>query len=232
MKHTIISIAVLASLGLSACSTTPKVPEKSPLEKSAEYTTPVKETRMSLDFADEGIKISYTSEGKLERIEVYGVAPAWKNNVDIIAEADAMSKLVKFIHGKNVTSNRSIKLIGKTLENSRDNMANNFKSRAGTLAKADDTSKTSSDATSETPIDLSDSDGRLDEKSSEMKRKASVVNETMVNEIVNITSSGHLTGVRKIGDRIKDDGKLYIAIYQWSIKDQETSDMVRKMMTR
>ena len=45
----------------------------------------------------------YTFTGNLDRIEVYGLAPAWKGNVDVLAEADAAA-LVQFMIRRGVLS--------------------------------------------------------------------------------------------------------------------------------
>jgi hypothetical protein len=236
MKRTIISIAALTVLGLSGCSTT--TPKTNPLERSSEYNTPLKDTALSVDFTDQGVKIFYTSSGKLEKIEVYGTAPVWKGNVDVLSEADAMSKLVKFVHGQNVTSDRTVKILGKAIENSQDNMANSFKSRNGKLGlpganlNKSAGNNESGSADDLMAVDADDSNQQMDEKNSDVLRKASVVNQTIVNTVNTITSRGHLSGVRKVRDSVKDDGKLYVAVYQWSEQDQATSDMMRNVMSR
>jgi hypothetical protein len=36
--------------------------------------------------------------------------------------------------------------------------------------------------------------------------------------------------VRKIRDRVVQDGRVYVAVYQWSPQDQDTSDFIRNRM--
>jgi len=58
------------------------------------------------------------------------------------------------------------------------------------------------------------------------------VNESTVSAITNITAKGRLVGVRKIRDYQRDDGKTYVAVYQWSEKDNAAADAARKRMQR
>jgi hypothetical protein len=95
--------------------------------------TAVKDGTISTEFKDQGIKLFYTFTGNLDRIEVYGLAPAWKGNVDVLAEADAMDKLVKFVHGQTVSTDRRVKIMAKSLDKARDNSLNRFKSNDDNL---------------------------------------------------------------------------------------------------
>ena len=61
-------------------------------------------------------------------------------------------------------------------------------------------------------------------------RNAKAINETIVTTVTNITSKGRLTGVRKIRDFQRNDGKVYVAVYVWSDKDQATSEYIRNRM--
>ena len=209
MKRTIISIAILASFGITGCSSTGSNTKAEGPTMPQEWKTTVKETELSVDFKDEGFKVYYTIFGKLEKIEVYGMAPAWKSNVTILAEADAMSKLVKFVHGKEVSSSETVKLLGKAIEKSQDGYTNDFDSKE---LQADNTPNS--------------------RKTNSALRSASVVNDTLVDTVTTITSRGRLTGIRKVKDMVQDNGKMYVAVYQWSHKDQATSEYLRKMMAR
>lgn len=189
---------------------------------AADAVTPIKETKITTNFTDEGVKLHYTLSGKLEKIEVYGVAPAWKRNHDIIAEADAMDKLVKFVHGKNVTSDRRVKIISKALDQASDLTSNKFSSNEGAI-------QTDS---KELEAELKNDSGEQSQKMNTAKRNARIVDETTVNAIQTITASGRLVAVRKTGDTIKDDGKTYIAFYQWSFQDMDAAMKVRNAMMK
>ena len=47
-----------------------------------------------------------------------------------------------------------------------------------------------------------------------------------------ITSRGRLTGVRKTGDRTIQNGRMYVARFEWSPRDQENSQRLRWMMNQ
>lgn len=211
MKKTALALSVVALLGLTACSSTKNVGMNPP----SETTTAVKDTTISTDFKDQGIKIHYTLLGNLDRIEVYGVAPAWKGNVDVIAEADAKEKLVKFLYGESVSSERRTRIIARSLDRAQDNTTNRFKTADGTA---------NFDA-----ADLDKIDG-TESKDNSSRRTASRLENTLVTTLTTITSSGRLTGVRKIRDGRMQDGRFYVAVYQWSEKDQGTAEYIRGRM--
>ena len=126
MKTLLFTVATALVLG--ACSSAP--------QKSADNSN-LRDQAISADFTDEGIKITYTFTGKLDSIEVYGQAEAWRGNVEAIAEADAMAKLTKFVNGKNVSTTRRVEVIGKSIEEAQDNKLNKYKSQDGTIVMTD-----------------------------------------------------------------------------------------------
>lgn len=219
MKKSALALALAATLGLSACSSTKPVGGLNPPSDSQ---VAVKDTQISTDFKDQGIKIYYTLTGNLDRIEVYGMAPAWKGNVDIIAEADAMDKLVKFVHGQSVTTERRVRVISRTLDRARDNTLNRFNNTEGTLTfNAQDVEQ-----------DLPGAAGSTEDsgQSNTSRRIADRVENTLLNTVTTITARGRLTGVRKIRDEVRQDGSQYVAVYQWSQRDQDVSELLRSRM--
>ena len=215
IKLLVIAAAVVAITGCSSMSGGNSVGVK----PSSDATTPIKDAKISTDFTDEGIKIFYTMSGKLEKIEVYGVAPAWKRNHDILADDDAMEKLLKFVHGQTVSSERRVKIISKALDVASDSTANKFRSEDGTI-QTDSKSLESAGANESTQND------------NVAKRNAQIADETNTNLVRTVTSKGFLSGVRKIGDAVKQDGKIYVAVYQWSPRDQGVAIDIRNQMLK
>lgn len=209
MKTLLFTVATALVLG--ACSSAP--------QKSADNSN-LRDQAISADFTDEGIKITYTFTGKLDSIEVYGQAEAWRGNVEAIAEADAMAKLTKFVNGKNVSTTRRVEIIGKSIEEAQDNKLNKYKSQDGTIVMTD------KQIDSEHSVDKN----QQSSQDSSAIRNAKAINETLVTTVTNITSKGRLTGVRKIRDFQRNDGKTYVAVYVWSDKDQATSEYIRNRM--
>jgi F0F1-type ATP synthase delta subunit len=213
-------IAITATLILSACSsvTTPSVGKGQQINQFTEPST-IKDTKISLDFTDEGIKIFYSSFGNLERIEVYGQAPAWKGNHTVLAEADAMDKLVKFVHGQSVSSNKKVEIISKAIDMARDENLNASQSADGSVALTEKQVQFTS-----LPAAPSSS------KDAKNKRIAETVDQTMLNTVNTMSSQGRLTAVRKVRDELSGDGKIYVAVYQWSKQDQASASYVRSLM--
>ncbi len=215
-----VAVLTMCAAVLAGCSS---FSTKQGITPSPDAVTPVKEAKLSTTFTDEGIKVYYTMSGKLEKIEVFGQAPAWKRNPEVIAEADAMDKLVKFIHGKTLASERRIKIISRALDNASDITNNKFRTVDGTI-------QTNAKDLEEEVRNLNN--GEEVQKDNTAKRKAQIVDETIVNTITEIKSSGFLIGVRKVNDTIKDDGKVYVATYQWSEADVATATAIRAQMRK
>lgn len=210
---TIIKIIVSAAvLMLAACA--------SPRHEQQAAPT-LKDQRLATDFTDEGIKVHYTLMGKLEKIEVHGHADAWKGNVEPLAEADALSKLVKFIYGNEVATERKVKLIGRAIEDAEDIVQRNASTSEEVIA--------TTDKQLEEEIHAGKAPGVNTQSA---RRKAKILNETLTETVTTMTAKGKLTGVRKVSDYRRNDGKLYIAVYQWSEKDQAASETVRERMSK
>ena len=136
---------------------------------------------------------------------------------------DAMDKLVKYIYGREVSNERKVKVYAKTLDNARDNTLNRFKNVDGTMtfqARDVENQMTSDPAKNES------------EKNNTSRRVAERLERTVTETMQTITSQGRLTGVRKVKDAVVQDGRLYVAQYEWSPKDQDTSTFIRNLMSQ
>jgi major membrane immunogen (membrane-anchored lipoprotein) len=213
MKKTALAMSMAVMITVTGCGSFGS--KQQALSPSTDSQTAVKDGTISTEFKDEGIKLFYTFTGNLDRIEVYGLAPAWKGNVDVLAEADAMDKLVKFVHGQTVSTDRRVKIMAKSLDKARDNTLNRFKSNDDNLNF--DSKELENSGSENTSNNTS-------------RRIADRVENTLVTTVTNITAKGRLTGVRKVRDSVVQDGKLYVAVYQWSEKDQATSEFIRGRM--
>ena len=215
MKKTALAMSMAAMITVTGCGSLGFGSKEQALTPPSDSQTAVRDGTISTEFKDEGIKLFYTFTGKLDRIEVYGLAPAWKGNVDVLAEADAMDKLVKFVHGKTVSTDRRVKIMAKSLDKARDNTLNRFKSNDDNLNF--DSKELENSGSENTSNNTS-------------RRIADRVENTLVTTVTNITAKGRLTGVRKVRDSVVQDGKMYVAVYQWSEKDQATSEFIRGRM--
>ena len=202
MKHKFKLILIAAAISMAGCSSSVKLNDPAP----------IKDTKLATNFTDEGVKIFYTFTGKLERIEVYGQADAWKGNVETLAEADALAKLVKFVYGNDVSTNRKVNIIGKAIEN------------------AEDTTNTDTITSDSKELESELKNKPNNSNSTNAKRTAKIVNETIADTVTSMKSQGKLVGVRKANDYQKDNGKTYVAVYVWSEKDQAISENIRTRM--
>ena len=227
MKGTkLLALAVSAAL-LGGCSTANFNPfggdRNYTVTQPADNTTAVKDQTISV-VNDEGIKIFYTLLGELDRIEVYGMADAWKGDgqtLEILAEPDAKERLVKYLYDNQVNSTRSVEVIAKTLDKARDDALNRVENGLApqSVVKFDEEAVEAEVAKQPAP--------KTDNTS---RRVAERIEETKVNALTKVTSGGTLRGMRKIRSEVRNNGKTYIAVYQWSEKDQDTSNLIRKKM--
>src|SRR5210317_1149928 len=126
----LLAVAVATTL-LGGCSSIDKINPFAEAKRDFTVAQPVDNTTAVKDVTvgtwnEEGIKIFYTLGGDLERIEVYGLAQSWKGNVEIVAEADAKERLVKYLYDNQVNSRRSVEVLTRTLDKARDNALNDI----------------------------------------------------------------------------------------------------------
>jgi hypothetical protein len=179
-------------------------------------TESINDKTLSSDFKDEGIKITYSITGNLKSIEVYGQADAWKDNVKILAEADAMSKLVKFIYGNDVTVNERITQIG----NAMDSVDEKFSRNNSKENKLEDLSNKNNDL----------KNINKNNQENDHLKKAKVINETSINTVTNLISSGKLIGFRKNNSYLENQGKRYVAVYIWDQDGMQSSKFLKDQM--
>lgn len=222
MKKHVLALAVVTALGITGCSSTKAPLGSQDLPQATENKTPVKDRVVAAHFRDRGIEVHYTWSGDLEKIVVWGVAPAWKANYDILAEMDAKAKLVKFVHGESISTEIRTEIISRGIDKARDNTLNRFDSNTSESADF------SFDAAQIEAEIQSGSAATGDDNTS--RRVAQRLERSMLNTVQTLTSSGRLTGVLKIMDGRSGDGRFYYAKYEWSDKTQGTSQHIRSRM--
>ena len=214
MKKTIIALSLLAVF-VTGCSTS-----KSPIKTE---DVDVKEQRLATDFTRQGIRVTYSFTGDVEKIEAYGYAKVWRGNYRTVAEADAKDKLVKFLRGETVDSQKMTRVIAKSIERSQDNMLNKTRTIDGTIVIQDTDIENDS---------RSQPQASNDENSKENTalRKASVNNAQIVTTTVLVSSRGRLNAVYKEKGYSAEDGKTYVVVYAWTPKMQKTARAISTMM--
>jgi len=221
-KH-ILTLAVVAALGVSGCSSTKPPAGAGDLTPPTEAKTAVKDRVVAAHFRDRGIEVHYSMTGKLEKVVVWGVAPAWKANFDILAELDAKTKLVKFVHGETISNEIRAEIISRGLDKARDNTLNRFDSNTSQAADFSfDAAQIEADIERGVPAPVGDDNTS--------RRIADRVERTMLNTVQTLTSSGRLAGVIKVDDGRSRDGRYYFAKYEWSDRSQDTGQYMRGRM--
>ena len=219
----LLPVAVAALLG--GCASIDNV---NPFAESADYTVSqpgdntvaVKDQKVGL-VNDEGIKIYYTLLGDLDRIEVYGVAPAWKGNVEIVAELDAKERLVKYLYDEKVNTSRSVEVLTRTIDKARDNALNKMQNGLPQDQVVEFAEEKVEAEVIEQPNKTSNNTSR---------RVAERIESTKISALTKITSGGTLRAMRKVSSEVRDDGRTYVAVYRWSEKDQDTANSIRTKM--
>jgi hypothetical protein len=212
MKKTAIALSLLALLA-TGCSTNKN------LLKAED--TDVKEQRLATDFTREGIRVTYSFSGNVEKIEAYGYAEVWRGQYRTVAEADAKDKLIKFLRGETVDSQKMTRVIAKSIERSQDNMLNKTKTVDGAIVVQD------TDIESDPQPQASNDENS---KENSALRKASVNNAQIVTTTVLVSSRGRLNAVYKEKGYSADDGKTYTVVYAWTPKMQQTARYISTMM--
>lgn len=218
----LLAVAVATTI-LSGCSSIPNPFADNKVGTVVQPTTnetPVKERTISTEFVGNGVTLEYSLLGDLKAIEVRGVAEVWRGNPEIVAEADAKDKLVKFIYGEEVDSTRTTRIIAKSIDHAKDNSVNAMQSDLDTTVNVTD-------------IELENEQEQpsvADQNTS--RRIADSVNKVIAESVVNVSSGGRLTGLRLVSDDLRESGKIYVATYRWTEKDTETARSVRTIMAR
>ena len=218
MKKTALALALGLTLAITGCSsfTSNKSAGVDPGEVQA-----VKDTRLSTDFEREGIRVTYTLLGEVEKIEAFGYADVWRANFQHVAEADAKDKLVKFLRGETVSTTRMTRVIAKSIERSQDNTVNRFKTVDGTI------NFTEGDLEKE---DTAANNGEENSRKNTALRKNSVNNAQIVTSTITVSAKGRLTAVYKQSGDVVDDGKTYRAVYVWTPKGQRAARSITNQM--
>jgi len=221
MKYAIIAAAATATI-LSGCSSMNPFggDETAGLPLPEEATVPVKDKRITADFKDQGLILHYTMTGKLEKIDIYGTAPAWAGNHVVLAELDAKEKLLKFVYGESMDTNTQRQILAKTLEKAQDNTLNRFDNNNDLIFDAREL---------EREFERSDNTPAA-EPSNSSRRIAHRIESAVLEKAVTLTSQGRLTGMHKVDDGVSTSGRYYWAKYEWDERSQATSMLMRNKM--
>lgn len=227
MKRSILALAVAATLGMTACSST-----KTAVDVSNKGTAipagsqqAISEQRLASEFKRQGVKVVYSLSGEVEAIETTGYAPVWGNSQNAareafrVAELEAKKSLNDFINKETIQSSTSVQMISKNLEKARDNKTNNFA-----------TNKNRDTVASVTSDDDAKADGEVNREENTAIRQDALEIATRVNTTITTKNRGILGGLYLVEGDVINDGKTVRVVYRWDMKHQPVRMQIRNMM--
>ena len=230
MKQTVLGLAVLTALGLSACSST-KVSNMSPGTALPTGTQQaISEQRLENDFKREGVKIIYTLSGEVDVIETTGYAPVWGNSQNAareafrVAELEAKKSLNDFINRETIASSKSVTMISKNIEQARDNKTNKF-------ATNKNRDQVAAIATDEEVEAQSKAEGEINKEENTAVRNDALRIASQVRTTITVNNRGILGGLYLVEGTVINDGKNVRVVYRWDRKSHATRPVLRNLMS-
>ena len=227
MKQTVLAVAVLATLGLGACSST-KVSNMAPGTTLPTGTQQaISEQRLSNDFKREGVRITYTLGGDVDSIETIGYAPVWGNSQNAareafrVAELEAKKSLNDFNNQEIVTTSKSVTMVAKNLEQARDNKTNKFatnKNRDEVSAIATDEEVTAK------------AEGELNREENTAVRNDALRIASQVKTTITVNNRGIIGGLYLVEGEVINNGKNVRVVYRWDRKSNAVRPLLRNLM--
>jgi hypothetical protein len=218
MKKSFNVLWVAIFFAVSGCGTSNK-----PLTSSInDYSQTTKnQQKIATEFRREGITIFYKADGDVDKLEVKGYAKTWQKQYEHVAELEAKEKLVKFLRGETVSSTRKTSVIARSLERASDNSISKSLNSDGSM-------KTVAEDLESAPIQSQESNST----SKSIIERQAINNAQTVTSSITVNALGALSAVRKINGETTEEGKTYVATYEWSPKEQSGSRSITNMMDR
>lgn len=230
MKQTVLAVAVLATLGLGACSST-KVANMGPGTALPTGTQQaISEQRLENDFKREGVKIIYTLSGEVDAIETTGYAAVWGNSQNAareafrVAELEAKKSLNDFINKETIASSKSVTMISKNIEQARDNKTNRF-------ATNKNRDEVSAIATDEEVEAKAQADGEVNKEENTAVRNDAMRIASLVKTTITVNNRGILGGLYLVEGEVINGGKNVRVVYRWDRKSNAVRPVLRNLMS-
>ena len=230
MKQTVLGLAVLTAVGLSACSST-KVSNMGPGTSLPTGTQQaISEQRLENDFKREGVKIIYTLSGEVDAIETIGYAPVWGNSQNAareafrVAELEAKKSLNDFINKETIASSKSVTMISKNIEQARDNKTNKF-------ATNKNRDEVSAIATDEEVDAKARADGEVNKEENTAVRNDALRIASQVKTTITVNNRGILGGLYLVEGEVINSGRNVRVVYRWDRKSNAVRPVLRNLMS-
>jgi len=229
MKQTVLTLAVLATLGLGACSSTKPVDVSKGAQINAGSQQAISEQRLENDFKRQGVKIIYSLTGELQAIETTGYAAVWGNSQNAareayrVAELEAKKSLNDFINKETIATTTSVTMISQNLERARDNKTNNI----ATNRNRDTVSSLATDE--EVAGDAAK--GEVNREENTATRNDALAIASKVQTTIRIRNQGILSGLYLVEGEVINDGKTVRVVYRWDQKHTGDRITIRNQMS-
>jgi hypothetical protein len=223
MKRSIVSLAVVATLALTACSSTKNQTGSPGISPGPQ--TAISEQLAVSDFKRRGIRVVYSLTGKLEAIETVGYAPVWGRSHNSVREAyrvaelEAKKSLNDFINQEVISTETSVKMASRNLERARDNKVNDF----ATNRNRDVVASVESD---EAPSDANN----FNRETNTATRNDALSVATTVNNSIKTRNQGILGGLYLVEGDVVDGGRTVRVVYRWDEKHNKQRGTIRQQM--
>jgi len=229
MKQTVLGLAVLTAMGLSACSST-KGSNMGPGTALPTGTQQaISEQRLENDFRREGVKIIYTLSGEVDAIETIGYAPVWGNSQNAareafrVAELEAKKSLNDFINRETIASSKSVTMISKNIEQARDNKTNKF-------ATNKNRDQVAAIATDEEVEAQAKAEGEVNKEENTAVRNDALRIASQVRTTITVNNRGIIGGLYLVEGTVINDGKNVRVVYRWDRKSNAVRPVLRSLM--
>lgn len=229
MKQTVLTLAVLATLGLGACSSTKVTDVRPGVNIPAGGQQAISEQRLENDFKRQGVRIIYSLTGELQAIETTGYAAVWGNSQNAareayrVAELEAKKSLNDFINKETIASTTSVTMISQNLERARDNKTNNIATNRNrdTVASLATDEEVAGDAAK----------GEINREENTAVRNDALAIASKVQTTIRIRNQGILSGLYLVEGEVINDGKTVRVVYRWDQKHTGDRINIRNQMS-
>jgi hypothetical protein len=226
MNKSILAIALISALGLSACSSTKTTDIGPNRTVNPGPQQAISEQRAASDFKREGVKVIYSLLGDLDAVEATGYAPVQGNSERAVQSATeaayvlAKDRMSSFLHPETINSKRFLDTVTKNLEKARDNKTNKFATNKN------------QDFSFETSDEEAARSGEINREENTAVRNDAVNIQSNLRKTVSIQRSGILGGVVFKEGRIINDGRNVQVTVRWDRKDNSQRRIILNEMMR
>jgi len=222
MKRAVLALAVISTLGLSACNTTKTtdVGTNAPVNPGPQQA--ISEQRLVNDFKRQGIRVVYSITGNLEAVESTGYAPVWGNSQNAareafrVAELEAKKSMNDFINSETIKSSVSVRMTSRNLEKAQDSKNNSFATNRDTVSAVTTDEELGDDAKSTSQNTLQRNDA------------LNITSQVSTN--ISVRSQGILGGMYLVEGDVINDGKNVRVVYRWDRKHNDARKTIRGLM--